>query len=265
MTTVHASPIALWHKWRGAFWRILLSATGFGVLMSFVGAFALDDDPLALRTLYLLVLSWISALLDMLAYGIVLRVAWAGGQFWSRVLVAAVFVSVPMGLLIWASTWLFGADLPPSTLVIAFFNTYVITSAFIAAFVAPAMDTALRRANADALAEETAISNPKPGSFMERLPRHLRESELWALKAEDHYLLAITSRGEALIRLRMADALLELGGVEGAQTHRSWWIARRAMRGVKKGEGRVALTLPDGREVAVSRAYARELREAGWF
>jgi DNA-binding LytR/AlgR family response regulator len=42
-------------------------------------------------------------------------------------------------------------------------------------------------------------------------------------------------------------------------------VARHAVKNVRKGEGKVALTLPDGREVAVSRAFAKALREAGWF
>jgi DNA-binding LytR/AlgR family response regulator len=63
----------------------------------------------------------------------------------------------------------------------------------------------------------------------------------------------------------MADALRELHGVEGAQTHRSWWVARAAVRSVKKSGGRIALTLPNGREALVSRAYARDLRNARWF
>lgn len=262
LTTIHASPVAVW---RPALIRILLCATGVGVLMSFVGAFALDDDPMAIRTIYLVVMCWIGAVLDTLAYGVAQRLSWSRDEFWTRVLAATGFVVVPLGLLTFGSMAVFGTAASASTLAIVFLNTFVITGAFMAAFVAPAMDNAVRRAEADALAEETAIDNPRPANFMERLPRHLRDSQLWALKAEDHYLQAITSKGETLIRLRMADALRELGGIEGAQTHRSWWVARGAVKNVRKGDGKVSLTLPDGREVAVSRAFAKELREAGWF
>lgn len=243
----------------------MLCATGVGVMMSFVGAFALDDDPLVIRTVYLVVLCWIAGVLDMLAYGLALRLHGVAGNFWLRALTATALITVPVGLLIWASSWWFGRNFAVSTLALIFFNTFIITAAFMAAFVAPAMEGALRRGAADALAAETALSNPRPANFMERLPRHLRDGELWALKAEDHYLQALTSKGEALIRLRMADALRELGAMEGAQTHRSWWVARHAVKNVRKGEGKVALTLPDGREVAVSRAFAKALREAGWF
>lgn len=231
--------------------------------MSLVGAFALDNNPVGIRTLYLVVINLAGALLDMLAYRLAWRVAWCRGRYWHRVGLAAVLVVLPVGLLIWASTWLFGRNLPVSALLIAFANTFVISGAFIAAFVAPAMDAVLRPAEAAAHAAPAAAA--QAAHFMERLPGHLRTAELWAVKAEDHYLSALTSKGDGLIRMRMADALRELAAMEGAQTHRSWWVARRAVRSVRRGEGRISLQLPDGREALVSRAYARDLRASGWL
>jgi hypothetical protein len=35
----------------------------------------------------------------------------------------------------------------------------------------------------------------------------------------------------------------ELEGIEGAQTHRSWWVAKAAVRDAKRGDGRATLTL----------------------
>ncbi|MNY80677.1 LytTr DNA-binding domain protein [compost metagenome] len=65
--------------------------------------------------------------------------------------------------------------------------------------------------------------------------------------------------------MRLSDALKELEGLEGAQTHRSWWVAKGAVRGVTRGEGRATLTLDGALEAPVSRRYARALREAGWY
>lgn len=240
----------------------MLCAVAVGVLMSFVGAFALDDAPAGIRTAYLVAVNLIGAALDMLAYRLAWRFAWSRGRYWHRALLATLLVMVPIGLLIWASTWLFGRNLSPATLLIVFLNTFILSGAFIAAFVAPAMDAVLRPAEAK---PATAAATIKAASFMERLPRHLHASELWAVKAEDHYLSAITSGGEALIRMRMADALRELHALEGAQTHRSWWVARKAVRGVRRGDGKLALLLPDGREAQVSRAFARDLRAAAWY
>jgi hypothetical protein len=258
-STVHASSVA---RWRSPITRVMLCAAAFGVLLSLVGAFALGNNPFGIRTVYLVVINLFGAALDMVAYGIAWRLGWARGRFWYRVLLATLLVVIPISLTVWGSTWLFGRNLPASALLITMTNAFVLSGAFIAAFVAPAMDAVLKPVQ-----PPPDISSPAPRSshFMERLPAHLRTAELWAVTAEDHYLSVITSGGQTLIRLRMADALMELEPVEGAQTHRSWWVARHAVRGVRKGEGRIGLLLPNGNEVPVSRAYARDLRAAGWI
>ena len=74
-----------------------------------------------------------------------------------------------------------------------------------------------------------------------------------------------TDRGTDLILMRLSDALEELDGLEGAQTHRSWWVAKDAVADVSRGDGRASLTLSDGTTAPVSRRYARALREAGWW
>jgi hypothetical protein len=239
----------------------MVRAVGVGLLMSLAGAYALNDNPVGIRTVYLVILNLVGAAIDMLAYRLAWRFEWTRGRYWHRVLLATVLVVVPLGILTWGSTWLLGRNLPVSALLIVFVNTFAISGAFIAAFVGPAMDPVLRPAPRPA----DTVSVAETTHFMERLPRHLRTAELWAVKAEDHYLSALTSGGDALIRLRMADAMRELATLHGAQTHRSWWVARSAVRSVRRGEGRVSLLLPDGREAPVSRAYARDLRSAGWL
>jgi DNA-binding LytR/AlgR family response regulator len=42
-------------------------------------------------------------------------------------------------------------------------------------------------------------------------------------------------------------------------------VAREAVTGVKRGDGRATLTLKGGLEVPVSRTHASALREAGWY
>ncbi|MBU3970468.1 MAG: LytTR family transcriptional regulator DNA-binding domain-containing protein, partial [Alphaproteobacteria bacterium] len=83
--------------------------------------------------------------------------------------------------------------------------------------------------------------------------------------SEDHYLRIHTDRGSDLILMRLSDALVELEGLEGAQTHRSWWVAKDAVRGVSRGDGRATLTLEGGIAAPVSRRYAKALRETGWY
>ena len=72
-------------------------------------------------------------------------------------------------------------------------------------------------------------------------------------------------KGSDLILMRLSDAVAELEGLEGAQTHRSWWVAKAAVMDVRRRNGRATLTLTNGIEAPVSRAFARSLREDGWY
>ncbi|MFI4933257.1 MAG: LytTR family DNA-binding domain-containing protein [Caulobacterales bacterium] len=111
----------------------------------------------------------------------------------------------------------------------------------------------------------STLADAPPPRFLERLPAKLRGAEIYAVEAEDHYLRAHTSQGSDLILMRLTDAVAELEGVEGAQTHRSWWVAKGAVLGARRIEGRAMLKLPNGVEAPVSRNYARSLRNEGWF
>ena len=85
------------------------------------------------------------------------------------------------------------------------------------------------------------------------------------MEAEDHYLRVHTGKGSDLILLRLADAIGELGAIDGAQTHRSWWVARAAVLSVRRHDGRATLTLKGGLEAPVSRTQAAALRQRGWL
>ncbi|HYC02252.1 MAG TPA: LytTR family DNA-binding domain-containing protein [Azospirillaceae bacterium] len=100
-------------------------------------------------------------------------------------------------------------------------------------------------------------------AFMKRLPRPLGD-RLLALEAEDHYLRVHASAGSDLLLLRLADAVEELDGLPGLQVHRSWWVARDAVRRLHREGGRLTLELSNGLRVPVSRTYGLAVRQAGW-
>ena len=102
-------------------------------------------------------------------------------------------------------------------------------------------------------------------AFLERLPIRLRGAEIYAVEAQDHYLRLHTSKGADLILMRLSDAIEELEGIEGAQTHRSWWVARDGVDDARRADGRATIRLKDGAEVPVSRTFVRALRQSGWF
>jgi hypothetical protein len=110
---------------------------------------------------------------------------------------------------------------------------------------------------------ERQAAAPEP-AFLDLLPPHLGR-EVICLENEDHYVRAHTPLGNALILMRMRDAVAQLAGVEGARVHRGWWVARDAVTGVIRRERNVRLRLIDGREVPVARASVPELRAQGWF
>lgn len=108
---------------------------------------------------------------------------------------------------------------------------------------------------------EPETADPSQASpFLERLPRELGR-ELISISMQDHYALAITARGSAMILIRFADAVRELASYPGAQIHRSHWIARGyAVRIVKDGK-RAMIELTDGRRLPVSRPYLDDAKK----
>lgn len=102
-------------------------------------------------------------------------------------------------------------------------------------------------------------------TLLDKLPPRLQRAPLLALQAEDHYLRVHTDAGDALILMRLGDAIAAVQGLDGRQTHRSWWVARVAVDAVARGDGRATLTLSNGVEAPVSRTHAPGLREAGWY
>lgn len=178
---------------------------------------------------------------------------WRTGRLWLDVAVAALVMSAPFTFVVWlASGLMFGASVPLRGLPILFGSVLLVSLAI----------TAINM-----LIEMRGITHagPAPPKFLERLPLKLRGAEVWAVEAEDHYLRLHTSKGQDLILLRLADAVRELEGIEGAQVHRSWWVARDAIADARRGDGRATLKLKDGSEVPVSRTYAGLLRERGWI
>ncbi len=106
---------------------------------------------------------------------------------------------------------------------------------------------------------------PAGSAFADRLPVRLRSALVYAVSAEDHYLRVQTSLGETMILMRLADAVRELAGLEGLQTHRSWWVAKQGLADVSRGDGKVMLKLKSGAEAPVSRTYQKAVRDAGWL
>jgi len=229
---------------------ITLAAAGF---LGFAGAFGSERLPLFERLGYWLVLMLLGWVWGAFVSRYFFRRTGALRRLWVRALLSAVALSIPFSAVVALAG------------VVAFHATYspgdipqLVISVTVVSIVMIALNILIDR-------QLTTEASDQPPKFLDRLPLKLRGGEVWAVEAEDHYLRLHTSKGQDLILMRLSDAVAELEGIEGAQVHRSWWIARDAITDAERGDGRATLTLKDGCEVPVSRTHARVLREKGWI
>lgn len=120
------------------------------------------------------------------------------------------------------------------------------------------------RMGADSVLTEAPAPRERPfgGPFLERLAAGA-DSRLILLTSKDHILEVHTDQGIETLRMRLADAVLELKDYDGAQVHRSHWVARDAVKHHEMRGGRPVLHLEKGLEVPVSRGYRDAARDAG--
>ncbi len=248
-----ASPT--WRQWV----RNIAIAAAAGVFLAYVGALNTDDAPLLARLVYWVPLMIVGSVVGHLVSLLVTRFPRAIANPWIFAALLAVAVSIPITVLVWAYTSL----LSPTPLRVEHLPGYFLGVLVISAGMTAIMMLASQPGRVTHATPEGAAAAPV--RFLERLPAKLKGAKLYAVSAEDHYLRLHTSKGSDLILMRLADAISELEGLEGAQTHRSWWVAKDAVQGMRREGDRVTLMLPDGLEAPVSRPNVRPLREAGWF
>lgn len=234
--------------------RVFAVAVVAGVFLSVAGAFGTDGIPAGPRFTY-----WIGVLLLGSAVGaatseIYRAAGWLEERAWLQGAAIALTMSLPLTLLVAGFNQL------------AFGHRGNVLFMFVPVLLVSACMTAINMMVARQPQQtHAAPAGAAPPRFLERLPPKLRGAEIWAVESQDHYLRLHTSKGQDLILMRLSDAVAELEGLEGAQTHRSWWVAKDAVTDAKRGDGRATLTLKGGAQAPVSRAYAKALRDAGWY
>lgn len=185
-----------------------------------------------------------------------------GHRPWTRgVVVSAALATVyaPLVFIINRSlyAWTGHYQVPLSTLWLSIFLASIIESAlWIITHSAPAAAVA-----APAAVPERGPA-PVPPRLLSRLEPEL-QGEIQSLSVRDHYVAVSTTGGTGTLLMRFADALDELGDVEGLRIHRSHWVARRAMVRVEREPGKMFLRLDDGRKLPVSRSYRDEVLALG--
>ena len=227
-----------------------------GVVMAILGPFGSSERTLAERLLY-----WQICMVGGGFIGIAIDepVRRRVRHFWGRLLLVSVGMTPFVTLLVGFTNHL----LSPMRLTLAnvaqpTFQVFVVCFAVMC----------LRQL---AWAEPVVVVAPAEppedpaGAFRRRLSAKRREATLLAVEAEDHYLRVHTDAGDELITARFGDALAELSGARGFQTHRSWWVAADAIDDVKWLRGRGEARLKCGLTIPISRSNAGPLKAAGWF
>jgi len=182
---------------------------------------------------------------------------WYHDKLWAAALAITASVTLPITAIV--VTWHVLIDHRALTFGLLI---NVLPSVFGTSLVMTAVAFLVRRPSTQTHAAPASAPPPK---FLARLPDKLQGAELFAVEAEDHYLRVHTSLGQDLILMRLADAIVDLGGRAAPPTHRGGWGPPAGARAAARADGRATLTLKDGAEAPVSRGFARELRAAGWF
>ena len=250
--------------------RSYLLAIGIGVVMAIIAPLQTDQIPILQRMVYWQILMLSGATIGLGITELVERWGRLRRMPWLEVPLIGILIALPLTLIVMgAGAIFFGTT---ATGVFRFGYNFGLTALISVAITALGhmihsgkADTAPSSNNA---ARESAPVNPVPGTnrFAARLPLPFQQQPIIALQAEDHYLRVYVDGGQStMILMRLSDAIAELPKDLGAQTHRSWWVAKSAVRAASKAEGRALLTIGDTLEVPVSRSYYKTLSDAGWF
>ena len=245
---------------RRTFVRGLIVAVLAGVFLAMTGAVGTAGAARGPRVAYWVLVMVLGGLWGHVCGALVSRYLDVDERPWLTIAAMVVVITGPLCVIVWAATGLFFAHrLYPLAVL-----PQLITPVAVVTAAVTTLNVFLGRAR-PVQTHAAAQAAARPVLFLDRLPMKLRGAAIRAVQAEDHYLRVHTDRGSDLILMRLSDAVEELEGLEGAQTHRSWWVAREAVRGVERGDGRATLTLDGGLSAPVSRRYARMLRDAEWW
>lgn len=103
---------------------------------------------------------------------------------------------------------------------------------------------------------------PEP-RLADRLDREIQGTIL-RISAKDHHVEIATEKGTQTLRMRLMDAIGQMGPVEGYCTHRSHWVTREAIARVERESARRTwIYLINGDRVPVGRKYRPDLEAAG--
>ncbi len=240
---------------------LFVVAAGVGVFLAFLGPFGSYGAPLPDRLMF-----WITSVVAGTGLSalttLLLPIRWRGHSGPVYVLTATALVTPLLTLVV---QLLLPLIAPPKVVAeMGFWQELPNVAVLMLIGTSAAWFFQTRPKNTARPPAETVAPAPETSPFFDRLPPTLG-TQVLCLEMEDHYLRAHTSLGNALILMRLRDAVAELRAVPGAQVHRSWWVARAALAGAERGKSGWELILTDGRRVPVGRTYRPALVAEGWL
>lgn len=268
---VHVSPMVAPYSSKDAGFSVrhrrgYIISSVIGLLMAILAPLQTDYIPFWPRLAYWQILMLSGATIGLGVTELVERWGRLRRWPWIEVPVIGILIALPLTLIVMgAGAMFFGSE---ATGILRFSYNFGVTALISVAITslghllhtkndAPPIQYAALQPTADTI---------KTNRFIDRLPLPMRSAKITALESEDHYLRVHLEGGQStLILMRLSDAIAELPADTGAQTHRSWWVAKDAVRGVTKADGRATLMLTAPLEAPVSRSFYKPLNDAGWF
>lgn len=234
-------------------WLALALATG--ALLAALGPFgSYLNGSLTERAGY-----WIGAvLLGLLLYGSAYRLvarstAQTGLRWWLALIAVSIVASVPETLATRAAAFWLWPELARLQLPFLTWFAQSVTIGMTAMLVIGF----LRRPIAPAAA-------PEPPHISVLIDGVSLGPDVLALQMEDHYVRVHRATGSALILMPLGTAITHVEA-EGLRTHRSWWVARRAVVRVEGNPRSMRLILSNGVVAPVARSAVIHLKAAGWI
>lgn len=236
--------------------RNLIGAVLVGGLLGFAGAFSTFDIELPIRLLY-----WISSIVACTIVANLVGTALdiiidseAKPLVYHSVFLMILALILPI-IVVLINHFVFKSPLSVKAYKFLMLPVFIIS--FFMTVLHFFMEKIPMQSHALSIKDTQSASRPK---IFDRLDIKFRNCEILAVKSEDHYLRFYTSIGETLILLRLYDAINELEGIEGVQTHRSWWVAINAIDRLEKDYGKNRFILKNALEVPISRGFAPSLK-----
>ena len=114
----------------------------------------------------------------------------------------------------------------------------------------------------ESTSQKIAPEDENANALLARIPVEKR-GPLKYMSAEDHYVKVVTTRGNEMVLMRMADAESAVAHLAGVRIHRSHWVNKEYAVSHDRRNGQPYVTMDDGTELPVSRSYTKQAREAG--